>query len=754
MVLAAVAAAQACPLEGPGQSFFLTHDRESYPNGAKHVYAYKFDSVAGAFGSRIEVAQVDAGNEKLAAFWDFDNDGDHDVLTYYAFFDNQPSPHVTVRFFLYRADPVLCFVKTTVVDTEVSVENSNLDCPADDAWCRRFVPGTADLNGDGFFDILFFAQGTARSTAKLYLAVNNQNGAFSPPQYLLTEVSIRYIGNRGGIIPAADYNNDGRPDLLTLDYHTYEGCRTMPVRRRLGISSFPYFGSSSNLFTTTDSAHDLFPAGDVDEDSDFDLLYGLDDDGDTGQLWLRRGRGDGTLLGQEEVFDIYGGGQNCPGGPPEGFGTLALHDFTLDGVDDIVLCQSAAPYPNNKLWFVLGLGNGRYDWDQRVELGNCFDKPLAGPGFAQCRQLYQECTADDECCQVSDGYPFDQWCSAGYCCPLGSEWNPATGTCEQLAQLGRIEIVFLPRSFWADDLRREQDFDVACYDDQVPENVMVCPSVPSWGTADFGGATDVGVDANGLFHLQTPVQTSGQVTATVADNGDVFSDAADVEAKPYSILVEPSSASLGYGEQQQFDATCWDNEAPPNPLVPCPGSLAWNLVDGLQGDLSVIDEDTALFTAPDADASGRIRASVGTVEGFAGVIISNAQPPTPPPLPEDGEPTVLLLSCPRLAYANETNVTMQCWNATSGAACERSAISLTGAPNSYIGPAGANGFVYSVETVLAGDYRLTASVEGIGESGCKIARVGVKSTAVPEIHPVAVLFLLGGALLLLRRSAG
>ncbi|MFH1200589.1 MAG: hypothetical protein V1708_05980 [Candidatus Micrarchaeota archaeon] len=126
--------------------------------------------------------------------------------------------------------------------------------------------------------------------------------------------------------------------------------------------------------------------------------------------------------------------------------------------------------------------------------------------------------------------------------------------------------------------------------------------------------------------------------------------------------------------------------------------------------------------------------------------------PTAPPNTQSS--SALLLSCPRITPANETNVTVQCLNGSTGGACDVSQILLTGAPNVLRGPAGSIGFVYSVDTRIEGDYNLLASVAGIGESGCRMTRVGVNSSSVPDVNPVIAVAVAACALLIARRRRG
>jgi hypothetical protein len=73
--------------------------------------------------------------------------------------------------------------------------------------------------------------------------------------------------------------------------------------------------------------------GDFDGDGLSDLIVGLDDDGDPGQVWILLGDGMG-LAPPVEVLDVDSGMES--GSDNLGFGGLNLHDWNGDGVVDVL----------------------------------------------------------------------------------------------------------------------------------------------------------------------------------------------------------------------------------------------------------------------------------------------------------------------------------------------------------------------------------------------------------------------------------
>ncbi len=157
---------------------------------------------------------ADAGYSTQAAFFDYDKDGDLDMflinhsLKQYASgaVDNPGWRNNKLAAFeckLYRndADPALGHARYTDVSAAAGI-NSNV---------LTFGLGLAvsDLNGDGWPDV-YVSNDFNESD---YLFVNNKNGTFTENlRDCMDQTSLYSMGS-----DAADYNNDGLPDLMTLD---------------------------------------------------------------------------------------------------------------------------------------------------------------------------------------------------------------------------------------------------------------------------------------------------------------------------------------------------------------------------------------------------------------------------------------------------------------------------------------------------------------------------------------------------------
>lgn len=126
------------------------------------------------------------GNNISAAWGDFDQDGDMDLLL--AHWSLEPSES---NRYLWRNNGDLTF--TNVSDESNLYWDSNGDL--------SFSPGFADINSDGLQDILFVADG---GTSKVFL--NEPNGVFA-------DITTEQISDKSGMGSAiADYDNDGDLD--------------------------------------------------------------------------------------------------------------------------------------------------------------------------------------------------------------------------------------------------------------------------------------------------------------------------------------------------------------------------------------------------------------------------------------------------------------------------------------------------------------------------------------------------------------
>ena len=143
-----------------------------------------------------------------ASFFDFDNDGDLDLFL----LNHNPKSipvldEASTRVILNKSDPAgpQLFRNDGETFTEITQEAGILKV----ALSYGLGAGIADINNDGWLDIYISNDYTAPD----YLYMNNGNGTFTNRiNEMLDHTSHFSMGN-----DIADINNDGHPDIFTLD---------------------------------------------------------------------------------------------------------------------------------------------------------------------------------------------------------------------------------------------------------------------------------------------------------------------------------------------------------------------------------------------------------------------------------------------------------------------------------------------------------------------------------------------------------
>jgi hypothetical protein len=220
-----------------------------------------------------------------------------------------------------------------------------------------FTPsGAADLNQDGTLDVFGYSAALGFGTTML----NDGLGNFTLIQNAY-DVSAAYSGYRmASVYHAADLNGDSYPDLAMLEY---SGSGSG------GAGIHLFFGNGDGTFTAPTKVHTLAaPAngmdfGDFDGDGLSDLIVGLDDDGDPGQVWILLGDGMG-LAPPVEVLDVDSGMES--GSDNLGFGGLNLHDWNGDGVVDVLTGFYSGAWVDAVVDIFLGDGAGGVSADSNV----------------------------------------------------------------------------------------------------------------------------------------------------------------------------------------------------------------------------------------------------------------------------------------------------------------------------------------------------------------------------------------------------
>ncbi|MBX5490922.1 MAG: VCBS repeat-containing protein, partial [Chloroflexi bacterium] len=178
----------------------------------------------------------------------------------------------------------------------------------------------ADLNGDGKLDLAVAIAGT--SADRVEVRLGNGDGTFSATWQ---QVAMGGSGSNPAGVVAADFNGDGKPDLVTADF----GHNDLSVRLNTTSagSTTLTFGPVVNYATSTSSTPQptSLAVADLNRDGKLDLAvanYG------SGQVAVLLGNGDGTF-GTAITYNV---GTNPV--------AVATGDFNGDGWPDLVVVRA------------------------------------------------------------------------------------------------------------------------------------------------------------------------------------------------------------------------------------------------------------------------------------------------------------------------------------------------------------------------------------------------------------------------------
>jgi hypothetical protein len=263
------------------------------------------------------------------ALRDLDNDGDADLISGGAYDDGSIlGGAITIR----RNDGQGSF---GTHEEYVMVEG------VPDPWSLA----TADLNGDGFADVIASVP-TGRATDGYVVLPSNGTGGFGAPAYYEAEQWTYALA-------ALDADGDGDVDVATvagfsaaLTVHANPGNGTFRVLTRYPVSQLT----------------DAVESADIDNDGDVDIVTNnsvsiLTNDA---VIIVLKNNGDGTF--------VPGGSYAYP--PPRNFGEMKLRDLNGDGFVDMLLAPDD-DYPPYNFGTALNNGDGTFATIVVHPVGSC-----------------------------------------------------------------------------------------------------------------------------------------------------------------------------------------------------------------------------------------------------------------------------------------------------------------------------------------------------------------------------------------------
>jgi hypothetical protein len=319
------------------------------------------------------------------AVGDFNGDGNLDVVvTYnqlnpsvaYIFFGNgdgtlQPtptavtlpsgdSPHgVVVGDFNHDGKLDFATANNTTYNGTVSVVlgngNGTFQTPVDYlTWSSSpYNPGSnpysivaADFNNDGYLDLATLDTGSS----EISVFVNNHDGTFSGPSFYGGWAGNVGDGANPQEIAAADFNHDGKMDLVLTASPLY------------GAGAAILFGNGDGTFQqpavsyATDIQLSSVAVGDFNGDGNPDIVASSNP---LDTLTVLLNKGDGSFKGARDYEPFVISSTNIRGGFPNNFPqpvSVAFGDFNADGKPDLVVADNA----NSDVTVYLNNGDGTF----------------------------------------------------------------------------------------------------------------------------------------------------------------------------------------------------------------------------------------------------------------------------------------------------------------------------------------------------------------------------------------------------------
>jgi len=236
---------------------------------------------------------------------DFDGDGQHEILAKVR--PNSSTPYRLVSFYYDSCDG-----GWTNADVLSTIDFG--------------LTGAADFDLDGDLDI--YGYSAANNSGNVL--TNDGAGNFSLDNNAFDITALNTGYKMAGVYHSEDFNSDNIPDIAMLEY-TGGGTSTVSIYTFLGDGLGRFY--SPQLAGQINAPANTLDFTDFDMDGSTDLVVGLDDDGDPGQVWIMNGNG-ASLGNPTELLDvaphIESGSDDCCSG------SLIAHDWTSDGAPDIL----------------------------------------------------------------------------------------------------------------------------------------------------------------------------------------------------------------------------------------------------------------------------------------------------------------------------------------------------------------------------------------------------------------------------------
>ena len=274
-----------------------------YTDDAGNVYVME-NNQDGTFGAPRLVDNLGYGSRGIVLD-DFNGDGYIDIIA-------GSGSSGQLFFYKNKADGTNTFYPKALIGTIYS-----------DGWIMGMAAG--DFTGNGKKSFVVSGNNTA-----LYLFKGNGNGTF-----VQTTIPAPYGSSYLRAKAAADFNNDGKMDLVTASY--WNGAVYLYKGNGDGTFASPVLiGASGN------DPYGLV-AGDFDEDGKIDLIENV---GAGGDAYLYAGNGNGTFGSPTPITTLNTGY----------YAAFASGDFNNDGHLDLL----AVTYTSNTIIFYSGRGNGTF----------------------------------------------------------------------------------------------------------------------------------------------------------------------------------------------------------------------------------------------------------------------------------------------------------------------------------------------------------------------------------------------------------